>query len=247
MSGHSKWSQIKRQKGVADAKRGQIFTKLGNAITIAVREGGGPDPESNFKLRLMIEKARENNMPKENVQRAIERALGKGGEGNLSEVVFEGFAPGGAAVIIEAVTDNHLRTQAAIKNVFNRMGGNIGGQGSVAYLFNKCGVINIFKDGKSQEEIFLLACDCGAIDVEESDDLFEIFTHPQNLHEIKKILEEKGLTVNSAELVMRPLTTLQMSMNGETQKIIDFLNMLEDLDDVLKVYSNLEILGYEKN
>lgn len=244
MSGHSKWSQIKRQKGVADAKKGQAFTKLGNAITIAVREGGGiSDPESNFRLRLVIEKARQSNMPKENIQRAIERAQGKGGGGDLQEVIFEGFAPGGVAVIVEAVTDNHLRTQAAVKNLFNRHQGILGGIGSVSYMFNRLGAISVFKEGKQQDDIFLLACDFGALDVEENDDYFEIYTKPQELHAIKQKLHDSGLRIYEAELLMRSVTSVQVAKGPDSDKIIDFLTNLEDLDDVQKVYSNIEVVG----
>lgn len=248
MSGHSKWSQIKRQKGVADAKKGQIFTKLGNAITIAVREGGGiADPDSNFKLRLIIEKARINNMPKENIQRAIERATGKGEGGDLQEATFEAFGPFGVAIIIETVTDNHLRTQAEIKNLLNHMGGNLAGIGSVSYLFNKSGLITIQKQKYRYDDIFLLACDAGASDVEETEDFFDIYTKPQDLHKLKKIIEEHSLPVVSAELIMQPINTVVITEKEKSQKIIDLLEALEGLDDVQKVYSNIEISEYEKN
>ncbi|MBI3384733.1 YebC/PmpR family DNA-binding transcriptional regulator [Candidatus Gottesmanbacteria bacterium] len=242
MSGHSKWSQIKRQKGLADAKRGQIFTKLGNALTIAVKEGGGiVDPESNFKLRLVIEIAKQANMPKENIQRALDRALGKGEEGELEEVFYEGFGPQNISVMVEAVTDNRLRTQAGVKNFFDKSGGRLGSFGSVSYLFQKSGLIIAAKEGKTPEEVFLLAADLGAKEVEEGEEI-EIYTKPGELHNIKKALEDKGIKVLSAELIMKPTTLIEITNREHADKIISFLAGLEDLDDVQKVYSNVDIL-----
>lgn len=240
MSGHSKWSQIKRQKGVADAKRGQIFTKLGNALTIAVKQGGGiVDPESNFKLRLVIEIAKQANMPKENIQRALDRALGKGEEGQLEEVFYEGFGPQNISVMVEAVTDNRLRTQGTIKNFFDKSGGRLGGSGSVAYLFYKCGLISVAKENKTPEEVFLLAADSGADDVEEGEEI-GIYTKPHQLHNVKKALEDHGIKVLSAELIMKPTTLIEITKD-RAGKIISFLAGLEDLDDVQKVYSNVDV------
>ncbi len=243
MSGHSKWSQIKRQKGVADVKKGQVFTKLGMAIVIAVRQGGGiSDPESNFKLRLVMEKAREANMPRENIQRAIDKALGKGDAGVLEEVVYEGFGPGNTSVIVEAVTDNHLRTQTEVRNFFDKFGGRFGGQGSVSYQFKKSGMIAVAKNGKTFDDIFAVAVDAGADDVEESNDEINIYTEPHDLHKVKMVVEEKGLTLKNAELIYRPLSLVQIDKPELATKIVDFLNNLEDLDDVQKVYSNVDIV-----
>ncbi len=242
MSGHSKWSQIKRQKGVADVRRGQEFTKLGNAITIAVREGGGiADPDANFRLRLIMEKARMANMPKENIQRAIDKAVGKGEGGQLAEVYYEGFGPHNIAVMVETVTDNKLRTQATVKNYMEKNGGVFGSSGSVAYLFNKSGLISVNKKDKIFDDIFLLAIDGGAEDVEESDEIVDIYTPSQDLHKIKKILESDGLDIISAELIMKPTTTVEIDDGDKAQKAINFLQGLEDLDDVQKVYSNIKI------
>ncbi len=242
MSGHSKWAQIKRQKGVADIKRGQAFTKLANAITIAVRQGGGSsDPEQNFRLRLTIEKAREVNMPKENVQRAIERGAGKGEKGSgLEEVVYEGFGPGGSAIIVEAATDNKLRTTSEVKQVFEKNGATLGTPGAVSYQFNTKGVIRIQKENRSTDEIFLSAADAGAEDIEEQGDEVAIYTKPDELMKVKQLLP-KDLKITGAELTRVPLTTVSIQDQDAAEKIVTLLDKLESLDDVQKVYSNFDI------
>ena len=238
MSGHSKWSTIKRQKGVADAKRGQLFTKLSQAITIAVKQGGGvTDPNSNFKLRLAMDKGRGANMPKEIIQRAIDKAKGGAG-GDMEELVYEGFGPGGVAFIVETVTDNKQRTVSEVKNIFDKNGGNLGAQGSVSYLFKKAGEIVIKKTGQSSDEILDMALDAGVEDMEEGDDVVYLYTDPQNLIHVSNALSEKGLVVDSAELVFRAETTVVASEEIE-KKIFNLLEKLEDLDDVQKVYTNL--------
>jgi len=238
MSGHSKWSTIKRQKGVADAKRGQLFTKLAQAITIAVKQGGGvADPNSNFKLRLAMDKGRGANMPKEIIQRAIEKAKGGAG-GDMEELVYEGFGPGGVAFIVETVTDNKQRTVSEVKNIFDKNGGNLGAQGSVSYLFHKAGEIVIKKSEQSSDEILDMALDAGVEDMEEGDDVMYLYTDPQSLIQVRNILSEKGLVVDSAELVFRAETTVSVDEEIE-KKIFNLLEKLEDLDDVQKVYTNL--------
>lgn len=239
MSGHSKWATIKRQKGAADIKKGQAFTKIGNAITIAVKESGGvTDPEGNFRLRLAIEKAREANMPKENIERAIANAIG-GGERGIEEVVYEGFAKGGVSVIVEAVSDNPQRTTSEIKNIFESEGARLGQPGSVAYQFTNKGRIIIKKDGKSYSEIFDLAAENGAEDIEEvGDDVF-IYTSLSDLSKVRGKLLEKGLSVIAVESIRRPIQTISIQDEKERGRIIHFLHKLEDLDDVQKVYSNL--------
>jgi len=242
MSGHSKWAQIKRQKGAADIKRGQIFTKLANGIIIAVRQGGGvADPEANFKLRLAVDRARSFNMPKENIERAISRAKGKSGGVELSEVVYEGFAPGGVAVIVEAVTDNKQRTAAEIKNTFEKSGGTLGTPGAVSYQFKQEGCITIKKDGKSLDDILLIAADAGAEDVEDSDDTACIYTQPQELQHVKEELLEKSFAVSDAELTRRALNTVPISDRATAEKTLSFMEKIEELDDVQKVYSNFDI------
>ena len=239
MSGHSKWATIKRQKGANDAKRGAAFTKLSKAITIAVQQGGGiGDPAQNFRLRLAIDSARAANMPKENIQRAIERAAGKQGA-SLEEVVYEGFAPGGASVIVEAATDNKNRTTGEVQNVFNKNGGNMGQPGSVSYQFTPKGQIIISKDGKNTDEIFLDSADAGAEDIEEvGDSEIFIYTQPTDLAKVRDSLVAKGYTIGEVGIIRQPNIPLETD-DESAQKIIDFVEKLEDLDDVQKVYSNL--------
>ena len=241
MSGHSKWSQIKRQKGVADIKRGAVFTKIANAITIAVRQGGGvADPNSNFKLRLTVDKAREANMPKENIERAIQRAINKQ-SGELEEIVYEGFAPFKVALVVEAFTDNRLRTNAEIKNIFDKGGGILGQPGSVSYMFRQTGKIVVKKDKMSSDEIFLLAAEAGAEDIEEVEEDVDIYTRGEDLRKIREGLIQKGLEVKNADSILKPTMTVELEDEGQIQKVVDFIEKLENLDDVQKVYSNLEI------
>lgn len=243
MSGHSKWSTIKRQKGVADAKRGREFTKLGMAIAIAVREGGGSgDPASNFKLRLTIDQARAANMPKENIQRAIDRGLGKGGSGGQLETVdYEGYGPGKVAIIIEAVTDNRNRTSSEIRGVVEKNGGTFASSGAVSWMFSDCGLIGVAKDGKSFDEIFEASVDAGADDVEAAGDSVEVYTKPADLDKVKKSLEAKGLKVLSAELYKKPTTITEITDAEIAKKLLSFVEKLEDVDDVSKVYANFDI------
>lgn len=239
MSGHSKWAQIKRQKGVNDVKRGAIFTKLSKAITIAVQQGGGiSDPNQNFRLRLAMDAARSANMPKDNIERAIERALGKSAQ-MLSEVTYEGFAPFGIPVIVEAATDNKNRTTSEIQNIFNKNGGVMGQMGSVAYQFTQIGQIIVNKNGKQMDDIFLDIADAGAEDIEEvaKDELF-IYTKPTHLSEIRTKLLEKGFNIIEAEIIRKPNILSQIS-DEDAQKVMDFVEKIEDLDDVQKVYTGL--------
>ncbi|OGH19964.1 MAG: hypothetical protein A3D74_03640 [Candidatus Levybacteria bacterium RIFCSPHIGHO2_02_FULL_37_13] len=239
MSGHSKWATIKRQKGAADVKRGLAFTKISNAITIAVRRSGGvADPENNFRLRIAIEKAREANMPKGNIERALRRASGEEGRG-VEEVVYEGFAPGGVSVIVEAVTDNSLRTTSEIKSIFNKEGASFGERGSVSYQFTNKGRISIEKNGKSLDEIFNLAAESGAEDLEDEGEDVVVYTSPQDLSIVRSKLEESGLKLLDTEIVRKPVQAITIGDEEQREKIINFLRKLEDLDDVQKVYSNL--------
>lgn len=239
MSGHSKWAQIKRQKGLNDTKRGKTFTKLANAITIAAKQGGGEDPVSNFRLRLAIDLARSSNMPKENIERAIKRASGKEA-GEVSEVIYEGFAPGGVSIIVEAVTDNAMRTTSNIKSIFNKAGANFGQPGSVAYQFNHIGRIIVKKNNKSFDDIFSFALDSGAQDLEEAGDEVFIYTPLHELSRIKDFLANSGIEVVEAELIREPITTVEIKDEEKINKIDRFINSLEELDDVQRVYTNLE-------
>lgn len=241
MSGHSKWSTIKRQKGAADAKRGQTFTKLGNAITIAVREGGGGDPASNFKLRLIMEAARAANMPKDNIQRAIDRGLGKGGAGVLESVVYEGYGPGKVAIVVEAATDNKNRTTPEVRSVIERSGGAFTSPGTVSWMFVDQGVIVAEKGGRSMDEFLDLAIEAGADDVVDEGDTVAIYTTPANVESVKNTLVEKGVNVQSAEISKNASTTVEISDGEVAKKVMDLIEKLEDLDDVQKVHSNFDI------
>ncbi len=241
MSGHSKWATIKRQKGANDAKRGQLFTKLSKAITIAVRQGGGVmDPDSNFRLRLAVEAARAANMPKDNIQRAIDRANAKQAS-SLEEAIYEGFGPGGFSVIVESLTDNKQRTVAEVKNIFDKNGGNIGNQGSVMYQFEKKGVITVEKQGKTIDDIFLVAAESEAEDVEDADGEVLVYTTPEALAKARDGLIKEDFKIKGAELIFQPTVTVQIEDSGVAGKALEFLDKLESLDDVQKVYANFDI------
>lgn len=238
MSGHSKWSTIKRQKGAADAQRGQLFTKLSKELIIAAKQGG-PDAESNFRLRLAIQKARENNMPADNIDRAIKRATGGLDGGDVDEVVYEGYGPAGTALMIEAATDNRNRTVAEIRSVFTRVGGSLGETGSVAWNFDTRGVIAVASDGKDPDEVALYAIDAGAEDVQVSGDTIEVYTAPSDLEAVKKALEDNQVRVESAEAARVPKTTVQLDEKAAIQTL-RLVEKLEALEDVQKVYFNAE-------
>lgn len=239
MSGHSKWSTIKRQKGVADIKRGQIFTKLANAIVIAVKQNGGnTDPETNFKLRLAIDKARSFNMPKDNIDRSIQKAAGAGAGGDLFEALYEGFAPGGAALLIEAVTDNKQRTVADVKSTLEKNGGTLAGQGAVSYLFDRLGEIVIQDFSKSEEEILDLAIEVHSTDYFKDGDEVIFYVSATELSEAKKTLDQNGISVQSAEIVYKPQIIVDIDDEVKS-KLKAIIEKLEDLADVQSVYSNV--------
>lgn len=239
MSGHSKWSQIKRQKGAADAKRGQLFTKLGREITIAAREGG-PDPDGNPRLRHAIQRARDASMPLENIERAIKRATGGGEAAALEEVIYEGYGPGGAAILVEALTDNRNRTVAEVRSVFTRAGGSLGESGCVAWMFESRGVITIERPDRDPDELGLLAIDAGAEDVRVEDGIVEVFTLPANLEAVRAALEQQGVRITAAEVTLVPKTTLALD-DKQAAATLRLLEKLEELDDVQRVHTNLEI------
>ncbi len=243
MSGHSKWSTIKRQKGANDAKRGLAFTKLSAAITMAVRQGGGiTDPNGNFRLRLAIDAARAQNMPKDTIERAIERGSGKNAT-EMFDVVYEGFGPGGFTVIVEAITDNKQRTTPEIKSIFDKNGGTLGVPGSVNYQFAQRGQITVPKNGKSLEDVFIIAADHGAEDVDEDEGDIIVYTLPEDLAKVRSGLEENGLTITGAEIVHKPIVIKELQDQSEADKAIAFLEKLEDHNDVQKVYANFDISG----
>lgn len=240
MSGHSKWAQIKRQKGANDAKRGQMFTKLAREITVAAREGGG-DPDTNFRLRLAIQRARTINMPQENIQRAIARATGSAeGETQLDEVTYEGYGSGGVAIFVEALTDNRNRTVAEVRNVFTRNGGNLGESGSVAWLFEPRGLVSVNLDSQDPEEVELEAIDAGAVEVNEDGNMLEIYTELENLERVRQAMEGKGLTVEAAERALVPKTMVALD-EQKSMQVVRLIERLEDLDDVQNVSTNLEL------
>lgn len=238
MSGHSKWSQIKRQKGVADAQRGQLFTKLSKEIIISAKQGG-PDPNANFRLRLAVQKARDNNMPMDNIDRAIKRATGGGEGAELAEITYEGFGPAGTAVLVDVATDNRNRTVAEIRNVFTRAGGNLGESGSVAWNFESRGVISVAANGKDPDEIALYAIDAGAEDVQVGDGTIDVYTAPADLERVRKALEDHAVKIDSAEAARVPKTTVQLDEKAAIQ-VLRLVEKLESLEDVQKVYFNAE-------
>lgn len=222
-------------------KRGQAFTKLSNAITMAVKQGGNiADPESNFRLRIAIEAARNSNMPKDNIERAIARASGKQ-DTSLEEVVYEGFGPGGISVVVEGLTDNKQRTVAEVKNAFDKNGGTMGAQGSVMYQFQRAGILIIDKENKSFDDIFLTAVDAGAQDVEEEGSEVVIYTKPEELDKIRTALQTGGIKIKQAELTYKPLTLMTVGDKSIIDKTIAFIEKMEDLNDIQKVYTNFDI------
>lgn len=237
MSGHSKWSTIKRKKETTDAARGKLFSKLSKAISVAVKTGGGPDPASNNKLRVVIEQARAANMPKVNIERAIAKG---GGGGSLEEVTYEGFGPAGIAVVAEVATDNRNRTTQEIKGLFERGGGSLAGPGAVSYNFASRGLLVVEKKGNTQDQILKLI-DLGVEDVEETEDGIEVYIEPKKLSGTKKRLEDVAFKVLSTELYQKPRTLQTITDGPAASKALNFLERLQDHDDVTKVFTNLDV------
>ncbi|MFC1925547.1 YebC/PmpR family DNA-binding transcriptional regulator [Chloroflexota bacterium] len=238
MSGHSKWSTIKRAKGAADAKRGQLFTKLGKELMVAARQGG-PNPEHNIRLRLAVQKCRDNNMPLDNIERALKKASGEGEANALNEANYEGYGPGGVAILVEVLTDNRNRTIGELRNVFTRGNGNLGEAGCVAWLFESRGVITIETSQVDAEEVALWAIDAGADDVKIEKDFLEVYTDPGNLETVRQVLEQKDLSLTSTEVSMIPKTTVEVEKK-EALQTIRLLDKLEEMDDVQRVFSNVD-------
>ena len=240
MSGHSKWSSIKHKKGAADAKRGQLFSKLSRAIIIAAREGG-PDPDGNATLAAAIQKARDNSMPKDNIERAIARGSGAGADAEAYETVtYEGYGPSGVALLVEAVTDNRNRTAADIRHIFAKNDGNLGGSGAVAWLFERKGVI-LVPDTEDEDEVMLAAADAGADDVQLEGSSYQVTTPPDELAGVRAGLEAAGIRVDSAELTMLARTTVGIEDESAARKLLRLMDALEENDDVQDVYSNFDI------
>lgn len=238
MSGHSKWSTIKRAKEKTDQKRGKVFTKIGREIAVAVKMGGD-DPSLNSKLYDVIQKARANNMPNDTIQRSIKKASGDGAGENYEEIVYEGYGPCGSAIMVECLTDNKNRTAGDVRHLFDKYGAGLGTTNSVGYLFERKGVLVTSKEnGINEETLFEMALDAGASDLKDCDDVFEIYTEKDNFHQVKKALEEKGLTFTSAEIAYVPNNLLDLS-EDDYEKFETLIDGLEDLDDVQNVYHNV--------
>jgi YebC/PmpR family DNA-binding regulatory protein len=240
MSGHSKWASIKHKKAATDAKRGQLFTKLARAITVAAREGGG-DPDSNFTLAAAVEKAKGYSMPKDNIQRAIDRGTGAGGgDEQIERVVYEGYGPGGAAVLVDTLTDNRNRTGSEVRNIFDKAGGNLGEPGSVAWQFEKKGLI-LVDAGRYGEEDMLVAIDAGADDVSEDGDVLRVMAPPAGLTAVRSALEQAGVEIQASELAMEPNAVVEVSGEAEARALLRMMEALDDHDDVEAVHANFDI------
>jgi len=237
MSGHSKWATITRQKGVADSKRGAMFTKFTREIIIATRQGGS-SPEGNFRLRLAIQKARDNNMPKDNIENAIKKGSGAAEGTIFTEMIMEGYGPAGIAILLEAMTDNRNRTVSEIRSTFMKYNGNLGENGSVAWMFENTGVITVDTAGMNADDFTLFAIDAGAADVKEDKGLLEIYTEPKDFEQVKLAIEKRKKPL-SAEVTMLPKNTISLP-EKESLQTVKLLEKLEDLDDVQRVFSNLE-------
>ena len=239
MAGHSKWANIQHKKKAVDAKRGKVFTRINRELTVAAREGGG-DPDSNPRLRLAIDKANAANMPKDNMERAIKKATGDLEGVSYEEVRYEGYAQGGVAVLVECMTDNRNRTVAEVRHAFTKYGGNLGTDGSVAYLFDKIGVLN-FAPGTSEDQVMEVALEAGADDIETADDgSIEVLASPEAFTDVVGAMEAAGLAPENAEVTLRAST--EVTLDVETgEKVLKFLDVLEDLDDTQNVYSNADI------
>ena len=239
MSGHSKWATIKRKKGAADAKRGQVFTKLARELEFAARDGA--DPNFNFKLRLIIDKAKAENMPKDNIDRAIKRGAGLGGDGSqLEEIVYEGYGPGGAAVFVESLSDNKNRAVSEIRHCFSKCGGNLGAGGCVAWMFDTKGYLVVEKSASDEDRLMETALEAGAEDVREDGSNFEVITAPEDFEAVKEAIDAAGIPYIDAEVTMLPQNTTSLE-GKEAEQMIRLMDMLDNCDDVQKVYTNADI------
>jgi YebC/PmpR family DNA-binding regulatory protein len=239
MSGHSKWSTIKHKKGAADKKRGKIFTKLIKEITVAARMGGG-DPESNPRLRHAIAAAKAQNMPKDNFERAIKKGTGELEGVNYEEILYEGYGPGGVAVLVECLTDNKNRTIADVRYIFNKAGGNVGTDGCVAWMFDKKGLISVSKDDSDEDTLMEVALDAGAEDIKDEGDVFEIITEPDDYDGVKDAIDQAEIPCQMAEITMLPQNMTEVA-GKEAEQMIRFMDALDDCDDIQKFYTNADI------
>ncbi|MFN8133031.1 MAG: YebC/PmpR family DNA-binding transcriptional regulator [Solirubrobacteraceae bacterium] len=241
MAGHSKWASIKHKKAIVDARRGQAFTKLARAITVAAREGGG-DPEMNASLYNAVQKAKDASMPKDNIERAIAKGTGEGADGDAIEtVLYEGYGPGGVALLIEALTDNRNRTSAEIRHLLSKQGGTLGEPGSVAYLFEKRGIAVVDASRYSEDDL-MVAIDAGALDIAVDEDVYEILTEPGDLAAVRAALDEAGVEVESSEVVQQPSARVPVQ-EADAAKLIKLVDALEESDDVSAVHANFDVSG----
>ena len=243
MSGHSKWAQIRRSKGVNDARRGQLFTRLGREIVVAVREGGGGDPNANFRLRIAVQRARDANMPLDNIERTIKRAVGGIEGANLEEMTYEGYGPGGTAIMVQTLTENRNRTVADIRNAFNRNGGNLGENGCVDWLFESKGIIEVELQGHDPDELSVEALDLGAIDVEPAsadDEFLTVYTDSSEVEDVHHKIEQHGYKVLKSESALIPQTRVELGDEKVAHQVMRLVDRLEDLDDVQNVYTNAD-------
>jgi YebC/PmpR family DNA-binding regulatory protein len=241
MSGHSKWSSIKHKKGAVDAKRGKLFSKLSRAIIVAAKEGGG-DPSANLALQNAIDKAREASMPKDNIERAIARGSGAGADAATFEhIAYEGYAPGGVAILVEVLTDNRNRTAAEVRHIFSRNDGNLAETGAVGWLFERKGVLLVDAEGVDEDELMLLAADAGAEDVAEDGSSYRITCAPEDLAAVRGALEAAGIAIESAESTMVPKTNVEVDDESVARKVLRLMDALDDNDDVQDVYANFDI------
>ena len=241
MSGHSKWSNIKHKKEKSDSQRAKIFTKIGREISVIVK-AGGPDPDVNSKLKDVIVKARANNMPNDNIQRCIKKAAGEMSGDNYEEIIYEGYGPGGVAVIVETLTDNRNRTAGDMRHYFDKCGGNLGQSGCVTFMFDKKGIILISKDGQDEDAVMMDALDCGADDFSsEEDEFFEISTSPEAFGSVCSALEDRGYSFESAEIMRIPQTTTELTDEDMLKNMNKLIDMLDDNDDVQNVFHNCEL------
>jgi len=242
MAGHSKWANIKRRKARMDEKKGKLFTKLAREISVAVKEGGS-DPALNPRLNAAIQKAKAANMPNENIERAIRKGSGEMNDVNYENVYYEGYGPGGAAVLCSALTDNRNRTASEIRHIFSKRGGNLGESGCVSWMFEKKGqiIVDLKETEQNEDDVLMAAIDSGAEDVETEDSVVEIYTLPEDFKKVKESLEEKGIKISSAEVTMVPQNTVVINDQETADKMLQLIEDLEDLDDVQEVYSNYDI------
>ena len=243
MAGHSKWANIKHRKAASDAKRGKIFTRIAKELTIAARDGGG-DPESNARLRLVIQQARAANMPNDNIDRAIKRGTGELEGQSLEQMMLEGYGPGGIGILIECVTDNRNRTVADVRHILSRNGGSMADAGSVAWNFSRASQIDIAKGGRTEEDVLMAVIDAGADDVEESDDLFSIYSAPENFETVRAALEAEGCEIREAKIAFLPSQEVELT-GADAAQAMKLLDTLDDYDDVQNVYANLDVSDEE--